>query len=325
MRQVPFHVTLLPTLDTATPEQISEAVHSFLSGTAPISTSRVAAAVHAAAPQPHRHGASTRLALTPTTGEELSNAFSAASQLPFPLEYPRVRNAFAGAEPDLLHVYRVNDQHGHSHPIYVIVIDQGLLGQFYDVQGTNWSDPPLLGSPSQSARIGSRAYELYYAGERIRTIAWHEDGATYRIQNTLTNEVQPREMLAMAEQTLPVGDPGAPELSTLTSAAPHDLALPPRQPATTTLAEKLAAGLGLASIPVLAVLALLLLMRRRELRCLREDVALTMSLEARARELAGAQDPAILSMAQQPPTLYRARRRFFKGAPHPGAINVGRE
>ena len=39
VRQVPFHVTLLPTVDTATPEQISEAVRSFLSGTAAISTS----------------------------------------------------------------------------------------------------------------------------------------------------------------------------------------------------------------------------------------------------------------------------------------------
>ena len=37
VRQVPFHVTLLPTVDTATPEEISEAVHTFLNGTATIS------------------------------------------------------------------------------------------------------------------------------------------------------------------------------------------------------------------------------------------------------------------------------------------------
>jgi hypothetical protein len=60
------------------------------------------------------------------------------------------------------------------------------------VQGTSWSDPPLLGNPGASIHVGSRTYDLYYAGEQIRTIAWHEDGAAYWIENTLTNGVQPR-------------------------------------------------------------------------------------------------------------------------------------
>ncbi len=36
VRQVPFHVNLLPTFDTATPQQIHESVQSFLNGTAAI-------------------------------------------------------------------------------------------------------------------------------------------------------------------------------------------------------------------------------------------------------------------------------------------------
>ena len=56
VRQVPFHVTLLPTVDTATPEQINEAVQSFLNGTAAIPTRKLNQAVNAAAPAPrHAH------------------------------------------------------------------------------------------------------------------------------------------------------------------------------------------------------------------------------------------------------------------------------
>ncbi len=75
------------------------------------------------------------------------------------------------------------------------------------MQGSGWTDPPLLSHPSQTAHIGSRTYELFYAGEQIKTIAWREGSAAYWIENTLTNSVGPREMLAMAEQTQPVISP----------------------------------------------------------------------------------------------------------------------
>jgi LCP family protein required for cell wall assembly len=209
VRQVPFHVTLLPTVDTASPEQIDEAVQSFLRGTAAISTRTVRQAVDAARPHRHARGGAPGPSLTPTSAEAIAQARSDSPELPFPIEYPRARDAFAGAEPDTLRLYQIHDQHGHLHPIYVAVIDRGGLGEFYDVQGSTWTDPPLLADPNQSVRIGSRTYSLYYAGEAIRTIAWDEDGAAYWIQNTLTNSVQPREMLAMAEQTRPVVSPGA--------------------------------------------------------------------------------------------------------------------
>ncbi|MGA2322154.1 MAG: LCP family protein [Solirubrobacteraceae bacterium] len=120
VRQVPFHVTLLPTVDTATPEQINEAVQSFLNGTAAISKRKLNEAVQAARPRAHAHGhgSAPGLSLTPTSSEALAQARSAAPQLPFPLEYPRVRNAYAGAEPDTLRLYGVRDEQGHLHPSY---------------------------------------------------------------------------------------------------------------------------------------------------------------------------------------------------------------
>ncbi len=286
VRQAPFHVTELASVDTATPEQLGEAVRSFLNGTAPISTQEVNRAVSAARPHPHAHGrhghgGAPALSLTPTSGEELAHARSAAPNLPFALEYPRARDAYAGAEPDVLRVYPLHDPRGHAHPTYAIVIDRGGLGEYYDVQGTSWTDPPLLNNPSQTVKIGSRTYELFYAGEQIRTIAWREGGAAYWIQNTLTNSIGPREMLAMAEQTLPVIGFSAPPRAA--PASPSSFKLPPRASDVTTSADKLAAALGLLGLAAVLCLAPFVLWRQRALIRLREQVAQAMALEAQRR------------------------------------------
>jgi LCP family protein required for cell wall assembly len=286
VRQVPFHVTLLPTVDTASPEQIAEAARSFLNGTAAISTRKVSQAVKAARPKRHARSGAPELSLTPTSEEALAQARSLAPQLPFALEYPRVRNAYADAEPDALRLYDIDDRQGHLHPIYVIVIDRGDLGEYYDVQGSTWTDPPLLENPSQTTQIGSRTYSLYYAGEEIRTVAWHEAGAEYWIQNTLTNSVQPREMLAMAEQTLPVvsSHPSSAQTSG-TIPTPRRVQLPPREVNEVSLTSKLEAALGFVGLAVVVLLALFVLSRRSELIRLREQVAQALVLEARQRAL----------------------------------------
>jgi hypothetical protein len=158
----------------------------------------------------------------------------------------------------------------------------------------------LLSDPSQSTRIGSRTYSLYYAGEEIRTVAWHEDGAAYWIQNTLTNSVQPREMLAMAERTLPVISP-PPDSPRVTAAIAtlRDFRLPPREAAAASLTSKLAAALGILGVAVVALLSLCVLSRRRELILLREQVAQAMALEAHQRLLLAAGAPTVEPI--QPP------------------------
>src|SRR5207244_2258986 len=98
-------------------------------------------------------------------------------------------------------------------------------------------------SPSATVRIGSRTYELFYAGEQITTVAWREGGAAYWVQNTLTNSVAPREMLAIAAQTQPVigTRPGAaPGLAAVT-----DVKLPSAAKATSSTFKELGAVVGL--------------------------------------------------------------------------------
>jgi len=312
VRQVPFQVNLLPAFDTATALQIHESVQSFLNGTAAVPKRKLNAAVHAARPR-HR-GRTPGAALAPTPGSALAAARSAAPNLPFALEYPRSRATFAGAAPDTLRLYDIRDQHGRLHPAYVAVLNSGPLGQFYDVQGTSWSEPPLLANPGQTAHIGSRTYGLFYAGEQIRTIAWREGGTAYWIQNTLTNSIGAREMLAMAEQTTPVVGAAGGVASTPT---PRGFSLPPRQVAATSLSSKLAAVLSLVTLAALVLLAGLLVSRRRELALLREQVAHAMSLEASQRPLLAA---AAGIQAEPGPTIYRARRRWRRGVLLAGAV-----
>jgi LCP family protein required for cell wall assembly len=289
VRQVPFNVTLLKTYDTASELQIHEAVQSFLHGTAPIRKPKLSSAAHPSSThRPTHHGAPPVISLTPTTSAELDAARSQAPNLPFPLEYPRARDSFGGAEPDTLRRYDVRDQQNRLHPIYVVVIDRGELGQFYDVQGTDWTDPPLLSNPSQTIQVGSRAYQLFYAGEQIRVIAWHEAGAVYWIENTLTENVSPKAMLAMAEQTQPViHGAGAP----LPTPTVRNVKLPARTTAAVSQAAKIGALLGFVGIIVVALLSLLVLARQRELNGLRDQVAFALAIEARQRPFAAAGIP----------------------------------
>ena len=280
VRQVPFNATLGASFDTASQQQIAESVQSFMAGTAPVARHRVNQAVRAA--HAHPHGAAQGLTLSATPASELVPARAAAPNLPFPLEYPTARMSYGGATPTTLRLYDVRDPQGRLHRTYVIVLNSGPLGAYYDVQGSGWSDPPLLANPGQSIHVGSRTYQLYYAGEQIRTIAWHEGGGTYWIENTLTNSIPPRAMLAMAVQTAPV-------IGTVSAApqtvVPSSLKVPPRAAAPASTTARVGALVGFAILAPLALLALGVLLRQRELRGLREQVALAMSVEARHRWL----------------------------------------
>lgn len=142
-----------------------------------------------------------------------------------------------------------------------------------------------MSNPARPSRSGSRTYSLYYAGEQIRTIAWHEDGAAYWIQNTLTNSVSPREMLAMAAQTVPVISPSHAPVAAVAPGA-SSLKLPPRPTtATSSRTSKLEAALGLLGLLAVAGLTLFVLWRQRELMRLHEQVARAMALEAHQRTL----------------------------------------
>jgi polyisoprenyl-teichoic acid--peptidoglycan teichoic acid transferase len=300
VRQVHFDVTLLPTYDTASPEQIHEAVTKFLGGTSEITGAKLNQAVssakqaHAQARRTHRPPP-PQPSMIPTGSEALDHARSLAPDLPFALEYPRIRNGFAEAEPDQLRLYDLHGPHGEPHRSYVIVIDRGLLGQYYDVEGTTWLDPPLLGKPDKTVQIGSREYSLYYAGEHITTVAWREGNAAYWVQNTLVDSVSPREMIEIAEETQPVDRAVARAPIKRAKGAEAALRLPSAAATAAANDRKIAELLGGLALLALAVLSVLVVRKRREIRLLREQIhAQVDALEAHAKRQR--------TTFQQPPT-----------------------
>lgn len=289
VRQIHFNATLLPTYDTATPEQIHEAVSQFLGGTAQIGGGRLDQALSNAKQARARAGRTHKApapqpSMTPTSSEALDRARSLAPDLPFTLEYPRIRNTYAEAEPDQLRLYKLHGPHGEPHPSYVIVIDRGLLGQYYDVEGTTWLDPPLLAKPNQTVRIGKREYSLYYDGEHITTVAWREGNAAYWVQNTLINSVSPREMIEIAEETQPVDRVVSRAPLARAKSAEAALRLPSASSAGSSNYKRIAELIGALALIALAILAVLVLRRRREIRLLRDQIGAQVSaLEAHAR------------------------------------------
>jgi LCP family protein required for cell wall assembly len=303
VRQVPFHATLLQSYDTATPRQISESVSAFLGGTAPIPKYRLGQSLRSV----HSHAGASRPplpTLAPTEQSVLAHARSLAPSLPFALEYPRFRHPYGASGPDTLRRYAIRDPQGRLHPSYVVAVQAGELGRYYDVQGTSWTEPPLLANPSQEIRAGSRTYDLYYVGEQLRTVAWREGSAAYWIQNTLTNDLSPREMLALAEQTVPVVSVRSRPTASLSL---RTVTLPSRPGRSADVATKIGAGFGFAGLAALLVLAWRALLRGRELGELRAQVARAMALEAQQRSLLAASAAPAAPAAAAPRSIYSVR------------------
>jgi LCP family protein required for cell wall assembly len=294
VRQVQFQVSLQPTssnpcsCDTATPQQIAASVHSFLHGTDTLpkrSTAAAARAVH------HGKGAA-RLPLAPISTTGLGQAQASAGSLPFPLEYPRVQDAAGSVLTVGLRTYLIHAPDKRAYPAYVAVFSAGLLGQYYDVQGMTWINAPMFSSPDQTVTVGGRTYSLYYSGQHLMVVAWSEHGAVYWIHNSLTDVVQNGELLAIAEQTEPVGTPGKPGepiAGTSTAASDHGrlraVVVPTRIGATTntTPAETVGSIGGLLTLIAAPLLCVALVRRRRELSELRGQLNATLEIESDLR------------------------------------------
>src|ERR1700722_980322 len=127
VRQVTFGATVGPSYVTASRGQVHRTVQQFLhGGTAPGHVQV------ASAGQAHRGGsAAKRVPLTPASEDELAPAHSLATTEPFRVYYPVGRVTTSSAAADDTRPYLLNGNYA-----YVVVVAQGGLGQFYDLQGT---------------------------------------------------------------------------------------------------------------------------------------------------------------------------------------------
>ncbi len=287
VRTVQFQVTLQPTganscsCDTATQQQIAASVNAFLYGGSGLPPKRSVAAVANAV---HRKKGAPPLPLVPLGSQTLTKAVDAAADIPFALEIPRVQDRGGSVNPVQVRNYSIEAPDGTSYPAYVAVFSAAGLGQYYDVQGTTWTTPPLLDSPDQTIQVGGRTYYLFYEGQHLDVVAWYEHHAAYWVRNTLSQSVGNGELLAIAEQTSPatshVGHP-----VTLGSAAVPERTV---EQATNNLEQTLGSLGGLIALATLPLLVVPLFRRRREIAKLRLQLAATLQFESRLASLAPA-------------------------------------
>jgi LCP family protein required for cell wall assembly len=96
-------------------------------------------------------------------------------------------------------VYKLRDTDGKKHGAYRLVMRRtNANGEYYGFQGTTWKNPPILDSPSEKRKAGGREYELHFAGDRLRLVAWRTPKAVYWVSNTLLQTLTKRQMMAIA-------------------------------------------------------------------------------------------------------------------------------
>lgn len=113
------------------------------------------------------------------------------------------RGGYANASP---RAYTVRDRSGTAHRAYRIVLSQGENGQYYGVQGVDWSAPPILKNPTDRVRVRGRTYQRYFDGTRIRLIAWKGPRAWYWVSNTLSQQLSNAQMMDIARSLQRIGE-----------------------------------------------------------------------------------------------------------------------
>jgi LCP family protein required for cell wall assembly len=203
-------VTGLGDYVTATPAQIQRAVERFLHPLPPRPAVKVPQAKKSSGGKHHRKPAVAATAAS----YGLVDAFAQAKALVRPalrgkhmhLPFyaprwltPRGRYPQSSSVAPMPRVYAIADRSGHRHRAYRLVVEENVVeGQYYGIQGTTWTDPPILQAASTTLRMAGRTYELFYDGKHLRIVAWKTAKGAYWVSNTLTRSLSNREMLGIA-------------------------------------------------------------------------------------------------------------------------------
>ena len=115
-----------------------------------------------------------------------------------PVMYPTLLlNSSQFAHPP--RVYKLRDPDGKRYGAYRIVMTRtNANGEYYGLQGTTWKNPPILDNPTEKRTVGGREYELHFAGDRLRLVAWRTPKAAYWVSNTLLQTLTKKQMMAIA-------------------------------------------------------------------------------------------------------------------------------
>ena len=149
-------------------------------------------------------------AATPQTVYEWSAWRALARQTSLPLEAPTIWPAGLGYDtagvPFRAYSVETPEKHQVRAAIAVGTVVGGSWGvtEYWGVQALAWKDPPAIADPSATRTIAGRTYLLFYQDTNLHMVAWHENGDTYWVINTLDNLLTNHLMMALAESCQPV-------------------------------------------------------------------------------------------------------------------------
>lgn len=146
-----------------------------------------------------RGAADLRLYDASALGEDQGlQAVQAGAGGSLPVMYPTLLlNSSEFANPP--RVYKLRDPDRKRYGAYRLVMRRtNANGEYYGLQGTTWKNPPILDDPTEKRRVGGREYELHFAGDRLRLVAWRTPRAAYWVSNTLLQTLTAKQMMAIA-------------------------------------------------------------------------------------------------------------------------------
>jgi LCP family protein required for cell wall assembly len=192
-----------PTYVTTTPSRLKKAVHDFLNAKGSSGPRGKAAPAKNAPRRKRTAGVPSGLVLNKTLGED--QAANIATEVGFPVYYPKLMPARGNYRTPDNRAYNIYDRGHHKYRAYRIVGFAGDIGQYYGVEGTTWSSPPLLDNPSETRMLNGRKFELFFDGGRLRLVAYRSKKAVYWVSNTLLQTLTNQQMLALAQSLTRVG------------------------------------------------------------------------------------------------------------------------
>jgi polyisoprenyl-teichoic acid--peptidoglycan teichoic acid transferase len=208
IREVHFRGDIGETYVTISPTNLERTIREFKEGKASSGPRETAPARSSSA---SRRRAARRSAGLPRgvifSKVEGENFVAAAStHLSFPTYYPRARLSRGRYMYGRPRVYDIFDRGHRRYRAYRIVVNTGIQGQYYGIQGTDWKSPPILDNPSSITRMAGRRYMLFNDGNRLALVAWRTPRAVYWVSNTLSRKLTNSQMLAIARSLTRVGE-----------------------------------------------------------------------------------------------------------------------
>jgi LCP family protein required for cell wall assembly len=194
--QVHFKSRLGPSFVTASESDIASSTHQFLGvqgPTGPLTPRK----------RHHKHGASsTGLVSVGGQGKQEALSLVAHGARAIHIFYPRMRMP-GDVFQDPPRAYKVAVS-GRLYNAYRIVVKMNGIGDYWGVQGLQWTNPPLLRESSETKTIGKRKYYIYMDGANVRLVAWKTKDAVYWVSNTLEQTLTRTQMLAIAKSCRPL-------------------------------------------------------------------------------------------------------------------------